>query len=136
MASNENSRIGATEVSLFLQNYAYSLAVTDMYNCRMMYLTDIDRIGYKGGDPNLNTGTLRKFVEDASGSSNIVENSILFTDSAGRATSSLNITRDGTEDRIISENGIDLGNNWTIETTPTSLSIKNNGVAIGFEFTL
>lgn len=133
MADNIQERTGAAKVSIWMRNYPYSSAVSDLYNLTMVYLTDLGKLAYKNGHPDLKNGTLRKLLEDSSGSSNIPENSFIYADSNGRATFSEYVYFDAVNERLISEKGIDLGNGFVLSTTSEYLEITHNGNDIGWK---
>lgn len=132
MASNANNRTDATKVSIWMRNYSYSNAETDLYNLTLIYLTDLDKLAYKDGHPDLKNGELRKLLEDGSGENNIPEDSVLFADANGRATFNENLLWDQTGERISCVNGVDLGNGFVISSTAEYVEITNGGNDIGF----
>jgi hypothetical protein len=121
MASNITQISGATEIELYFRNYTYASALSDLNNlCAVLY-TDLVRVGYK--DPS---GTLRKFMEDASGSSNIPASRILYTDANGRATSSSTLTYDGTSITLPA-----FAYGWSFHITADKFELYKDGSDIG-----
>lgn len=126
MGSNITQIPGATEVEIYFRNYTYATAVSDLAALAGVHFTDLDRLGYK------NTGgTLRKLMEDASGSSNIPDESVLIADSNGRVTFDANLTWDGTDLTIGSGYAATLSDGWSFHCTSTTLEIYKNGAQIG-----
>lgn len=121
MASNVTQISGATEIKLYFRNYTYSSALSDMDALEMVNFTDIDRVGYKN-----TAGTLRKFLEDASTSSNLTADSVLFTDANGRATVSAEFTFDGTYLTLPQ-----FLHGWQLVASPTKLEIYKDGSPTG-----
>ncbi|MFA5714654.1 MAG: hypothetical protein WC998_02855 [Candidatus Paceibacterota bacterium] len=125
MAENVTQIEGATEVEIYLRNYPYAAAITDMAALCEIYLTDLDRRAYKNA-----VGSLRKYMEDSTGSTNIPENRLLYSDENGRVTYDENFTiNDGV---ITLLNGIGLGNGWAWVTTGTSCYLYKDGEFTGF----
>lgn len=100
MGTNVTQISGATEIELYLRNYTYATALSDLPKLSMVLFTDLDKLGYKNA-----AETLRKILEDASGSSNTPEDRIFFADSAGRAASSEDLEFDGT-DLLVDDNKV------------------------------
>jgi hypothetical protein len=124
MASNITQIAGATEIELYFRNYVYADALTDLKALTAINFTDLDRVGYK------NTGgTLNKFMEDSSGSSNIPANRVLYTDANGRATSSSALTFDGTT--FVFPFTYPYG--WSFHFTPTTFEIYKDDADIGIK---
>ena len=119
MGQNVTEISGATEIEMYFRNYTYSTALSDLPQLSMVLFTDLDKLGYKNA-----AETLRKILEDASGSTNTPEERIFFADSAGRATSSDDLKFDGT-DLLIDDNSVYHAGNFTpnkdsILVNPTS----------------
>lgn len=116
MPSNVTEISGATQVDFYLGNYAYSDIAASMANLKFKLATDLNKIFYKNA-----AGTLYKFMNDASGSSNIPADRVLFSDSVGAVDSAANLTFDGTWLKIpgylgrygVSDDYIYLGNDTT-----------------------
>jgi hypothetical protein len=121
MASNITQISGATEIRLYFRNYTYASALSDLAALETVNFTDLDRVGYKN-----TAGTLQKFMEDASGSSNIPEGHILFADANGRATSEAGFEYDGS---AITLPAFEYG--WSFHFTNTTMEIYKNGASIG-----
>ena len=126
MGVNVTEISGATQIELYHRNYAYATAYSDLSALSEVYFTDIDRRGYKN-----TAGTLRKYLEDSSGGTNIPEGSVLFTDADGRATFSSDILV--TDGGLTITNGLDLGNGWTWETTAPSCELLKDGSPSGLK---
>lgn len=121
MALNVTTITGATGVRLYFRNYSYSSALSDLAALETVHFTDLDRVGYKN-----TAGTLRKFLEDASGATNIPANRVLYTDGNGRATYATNFLYDGTSLTLPP-----FTNGWSFNCTATKFEVYKDGAAIG-----
>lgn len=121
MASNVTQVSGATEIKLYFRNYTYASASSDMDALEMVHFTDLERVGYKN-----TAGTLRKFVEDASGATNIPEGRVLFTDANGRATSVAGFEFDGTAITLP-----EFEHGWSLHFSATQIEIYKDGSGTG-----
>lgn len=126
MGANVTQVPGATEVEIYFRNYSYATALSDMDPLEFVLFTDLDKCGYKNA-----AGSLHKFLEDASGSSNIPANSILFTDANGRATYDPSFTFDGTS---ISIGSWSFPYGWELVITPLKFALVN--LSLGIEMIL
>lgn len=123
MAANITEIEGATEIELYFRNYTYATALSDLNSLEAVNFTDLDRVGYKN-----TSGSLRKFMEDASGSSNIPANRILYTDANGRATSLAGFTFDGTAVMLPA-----FSYGWSFHITSTTFELYKDGADIGIK---
>jgi hypothetical protein len=131
MGANVHVIEGATEIELYFRNYTYATALSDLNNLENVFFTDLDRFGYKAWSGTPKAGSLRKFLEDASGSSNIPDESVLFANSDGRATFDSDFSFDGTDLLVpggtvlaISDSGeIPLANGFSLVVTATGIDI-------------
>lgn len=122
MGANVTQVSGATEIELYFRNYTYATALSDLNDLEMVLFTDLDRLGYKNAD-----SSLRKLLEDASGSSNITEGCILFADADGRATFDADFKVDG--DGYITLPEFPYG--WSFHATADMFEIYKDGSPIG-----
>lgn len=124
MGSNINQVPGATEIELYFRNYTYATALSDLSNGEMVLFTDLERLGYRDF-----SGSLRKIVEESSGSSNITEGCILYADSDGRATFDADFKVDG--DGYINLPEYPYG--WSFNFTATGIEIYKDGSPTGIK---
>jgi hypothetical protein len=137
MGTNINVIAGATEIELYFRNYTYATALSDLNNLESVFFTDINRYGYKAWSSTPKAGSLRKFLEDASGSVNIPATRVLFADSDGRATSDSDFNFDGTD--LPSGTVLAVSNGgevpfifgWSLVFTASGIDIYKNGVNTG-----
>lgn len=122
MGANVTQVGGATQIELYFRNYTYATALSDLNDLEMVLFTDLDRLGYKNA-----SSSLRKLLEDASGSSNITEGCILYADANGRATFNANFKIDGSGYIELPE----FPYGWSFNGTATTFEIYKDGSPIG-----
>lgn len=138
MGVNVHEISGAEEIELYFRNYVYATALSDMNNLQHAYFTDIDRCGYKGWSETPRAGSMHKFMEDASGSTNIPAESVLFSDANGRATFDADFTFDGT-DLVVAGNRVVVEGDaatvgaygWEIRYTETGVDLYKDNAYSG-----
>ncbi len=143
MGANINQIEGATEIERYFRNYVYATALSDMNNLQQAYLTDIDRCGYKGWSETPRAGSMHKFMEDASGKTNIPAKCVLFADANGRATfdpaiGGGGLTYDGYDLLIAGSRAVVEGddtivgsNGWEIRFTATGIDVYKDNAYSG-----
>lgn len=92
MATNVQVISGATEVNIFRRNYPYFTAITEQPILTFNIFSDLQVLGFKDSLDNL-----KKVLVDASGSTAATAEEVFFANSDGEATTSSNLTFDGTE---------------------------------------
>lgn len=138
MGANVHEISGATEIERYFRNYTYATALSDMNNIQQAYFTDIDRCGYKAWSETPRAGSMRKFMEDSSGRTNISAESVLFADANGRATFDEDFNFDGT-DLVVGGNRVAVegdaaivgAEGWEIRFTSTGVDLYRNDVYTG-----
>lgn len=92
MAANVYPIAGASEVNIFRRNYPYTTALTDQPVLTLNIFSDLEVLGFKDS-----ADVLKKCLLDASGSSTATDEEVFFSNADGEATTSTNLTFDGTE---------------------------------------
>jgi hypothetical protein len=120
---------GATEVEMYLRNYTYAAALTHLANLAVVLFTDLNRLGYK------HLGSLRKLMEDGSGSSNITPGQMLYADANGRAVGSSGVTISGGF-LTLTGTTFNLGNGFSLVTSSTAFELYKDGIPTGWGYSV